>query len=328
MPKRAFHLSVAISLAVFGVFNIAVARMSRHTIPRQVARRIDEMPVLNCLALGNSLMQAGFDETAFEAASAQPGRVVKSVNAGLGSSSPVEHLLLARRAYRGHRTLDNVFYGFFDFQLTVLPRTAPPDLIGNRAMLYYFEPSIVPGYYAWSWPDRLSFHAMRFFPALVERGVIWEKLELVRRRMAKIGMPAERTNRFGNVTDFELLESDSAAAFEGECERQIANHVEFARPIADMIRLAKERGSHITMVEMPMHPYHQRRFYQTAEWQRYRAYLRNISEREGAGYIEASEWLQDEESFSDHLHASPSGAAVFSRRLAGSATGALYAWKP
>jgi hypothetical protein len=328
MPKRAFYLSVAISLAILGVFNIVVARMGRRTIPRQIAKRIDETPILNCLALGNSLMQAGFDETAFEAVSSQPGRVVKAVNAGLGSSSPVEHLLLARRAYRNHRTVDHVFYGFFDFQLTVLPRTAPRDLIGNRAMLYYFEPSIVPGYYSWSWPDTLSFHAMRFFPALEERGAIWEKLELLRRRMAQIGLPAGQTNRFGNVRDFELLESDSDTTFESECERQIANHMDLAKPIADMIRLARERGSRITIVEMPMHPSHQRRFYQTSAWKRYRAYLTNLLEREGAGYVEASEWLQDENFFSDHLHASPPGAAVFSRRLASSATDTFYAWKP
>src|SRR5438128_5782221 len=135
MAKQAFYLPVAIGLGILGVFNIAVARVARNTIPRQVARRIDETRILTSLALGNSLMQAGFDETAFQEASSEPGRVAKAVNAGLGSSSPVEHLLLARRAFRSHRTMADVFYGFFDFQLTVLPHTAPGDLIGNRAML-------------------------------------------------------------------------------------------------------------------------------------------------------------------------------------------------
>ncbi len=316
MPQRVFYGLLSVCLAVFLAVNAAVHVLCRNTIPRQIARRIDRAPVLNYLALGNSLMQAGFDEAAFERARAAAGTPAKAVNAGLGSSSPVEHLIFLRRAFQTRRNVDCVFYGFYDFQLTTLPATAQSDLIGNRAMLYYFEPSIVPAYFDWSLPETLRFHALRLFPALAERGVIWEKVEVLRRRMAAAGMPAEQNNRFGRVRDFQLLESDDQPGFARECELQIARRKPLANPILDMIRLARARGSQFAMIEMPMHAWHQKRYYRTPAWDRYRTYMKTLLENEGASYVQAGGWIEDERMFADHLHVSGPGSEVFSRMLA------------
>lgn len=316
VQRRYFYIPVAVAIAIFGILNVAVSVLARNTNPRQIARHIEQEAELNCLALGNSLMRAGFDEEAFEGRWLQAGRPVRALNAGLGSSYPVEHLMLLRKALQSHPKLDVVFYGFFDFQLTTLPDVSPKDLVGNRAMLYYFEPAAVPEYYRWSALDRFVFQGIRLLPALQERGVIWEKVEMARRRLGQIGMPAEAVNRFGKVRDFQLLEAANTQVFERECEREISGRKPLSKPIADMVRLAKEHGTRLVIVEMPMHPSHVNRYYQTPGWTHYRGYVRRLLASEGASYLQADDWIQDERLFADHLHASPPGAALFSRKLA------------
>jgi hypothetical protein len=244
------------------------------------------------------------------------GNPLVAVNAGLGSSYPVEHLMILKDAYRSHLRVGRLLYGFFDFQLTSLPETSPQDLIGNRAMLYYFEPDAVARYYHWSAADQFAFYMMRLFPAIQERGVIWEKVERLRREMSREGMPSQATNRFGNVRDFAVLEANSASLFEQECRREVTDRQQFSKPILDMLRLARQRGSRLEVVEMPMHPSHQQRFYSTAAWRSYRQYLREILHAEGASYIEAGGWIQNENSFMDNVHLNHSGAEAFSRKLA------------
>ena len=87
---------------------------------------MDETRGLTHLALGNSLMAAGFDSSAFDQYLGSPNAV--AFNAGLGSSYPVEHLILLRRALRDHSTINTVIYGFFDLQLDFVPDETTPAI--------------------------------------------------------------------------------------------------------------------------------------------------------------------------------------------------------
>lgn len=316
MPSRAFYSSVLVTVTLFGLLNVGVAVLGRNSIPRQIASRIETTRGLNCLALGNSLMEAGFHPPTFEAASKSRNRnAIIAVNAGMGSSYPVEHMLFLRRAFQKRKDLECVIYGFFDFQLMDQPRTKIGELIGNRAMLYYFEPNIVPRYYEWGLLERLEFHAARMFPAIEERGAIWAKVEKFRRLLSGIGMPREDTNRFGRTADFTLLEASDASQFARDCDRAIDSRRELSKPIEAMVALARQHGARISMIEMPMSPAHVARFYNTPAWRRYRTYLRDLLASHGAEYVVASDWITDERLFEDHLHLGAAGAIAFSQKL-------------
>jgi hypothetical protein len=83
-----------------------------------------------------------------------------------------------------------------------------------------------------------------------------------------------------------------------------------------LFKEAEAHGSRVTVVEMPAHPFHLKRFYSQAVWEEFRRRNRAAVERAGARYLNASRWVPDEGDFQDHLHLAPSGAARFSRLLA------------
>lgn len=181
-------------------------------------------------------------------------------------------------------------------------------------MLYYFEPDVAASYYRWPLWERLGFDTARLFPAIQERGALWAKVELFRRRLGGIGMPVQQTNQFGRVRDFALLEALTPAEFIRESDAAASR--ELSRPVQDIIRLSREHGARIMMIEMPMSASHIARFYSTQSWQRYRAHVKEMLAAQGATYISASEWIQDEHLFADPVHLNPKGSAIFSKKLA------------
>jgi hypothetical protein len=124
-------ISLGIATTILFGFNAAIMRFARTSVPRRLVRQMDETRGLTHLALGNSLMAAGFNRAAFDEYLGLPNAV--AFNAGLGSSYPVEHLILLRRALRDHPTVNTLIYGFFDLQLTGNSAVTTSDLVGNRA---------------------------------------------------------------------------------------------------------------------------------------------------------------------------------------------------
>ena len=95
---------VALSTATILVAtaDIAVDKLASNSVPRQVIRAIDSSPrAIDFLAVGNSLVAAGFDSDQIRQSFAQTGRSVIAINAGLGSSGLIEQLALARHAMNG-----------------------------------------------------------------------------------------------------------------------------------------------------------------------------------------------------------------------------------
>ena len=141
----------------------------------------------------------------------------------MGGSSAVEQLLMLRYALQQGMRPRVVVFGFFDFQLTHPLEYATRDLIGNRAMLYYMEPEYARAFYHLSLHDRAEFEIMRHFELFVDRGTVWQRVELFRRGLAQQGMPPEKANSMGRAVDFAMLEYPSAPEFIAECGRASRN---------------------------------------------------------------------------------------------------------
>ena len=310
--KRQLVLTAAILVGGLLALNLAVAFLTRNSVPRRVMRHARESQAASVIALGNSLVAAGFDETAFDAGaglSAPRG----AANLGLGASAPVEQLLLLRYALSHGLHPRLVVYGFYDFQLTAPDRFAIGDLIGNHSMLYYIEPFYARRFYSLSLHDELQFRAMHSFPMFADRGAIWAKVEILRRAIAQQGMPAQRSNRFGRAADFSLLESDNADDFRRTCAASM--NLPLALPVSELLRQARETGLTIAIVEMPMRRAHRNLFYDTTWWAQYVAHVRTLLEPYGVIYVDANHWIDDDSLFADPLHLSEQGAAEFSQRL-------------
>lgn len=308
------RLTITLLVALSGVagLNLLIAHLS-NTPPRQLLHRIPTLPKASVVALGNSLMAAGLDESAFnQAAGLRPPE--GAANFGLGATSPVEHLLLLRKVRAAGIHPGQIFYGLYDFQLTQANVFKTADLIGNRAMLYYVEPEYARQFYQQSLHDSIEFELMKSLPMFQERGTLWARVEKLRRNLGALGMPLESNNRFGRAADFTLLEAADSRSFAQQCQEQTRSPL--TPVIHEIINTARSTGARISMVVMPMSPTHLQRFYQQPEWPAYLAHVRQALASEGVALIDASQWVPKAADFADDLHLATSGAREFSRRLA------------
>jgi hypothetical protein len=294
------------------VSNLVVIYLTRNSVPKKVRARSLASQSDQVIALGNSLIAAGFDEQAFDRGlNIAPS--TGSVNLGLGASTPTEHLLILRSALRAGAHPATIVYGFYDFQLTQPEVFRTSDLFGNHAMLYYTEPKFAEQFFRQSLHDHIEFELMRHVPMLVERGAIWAKIERLRRGLSELGMDRKVTNRFGRAQDFSLLEAPGVAQFASDCVSATDRKLNSA--VSELIREASYTGIKVVIVEMPMHPYHVETFYRLAAWQQYTSRLRDILAEQNVAFIDASNWISSEQEFADHLHLSPLGASQFSEKL-------------
>ena len=316
MTRRTVLIASALSVLILVAANLLVGRAASNSVPRQRMRTIDSAgPVIDVLGIGNSLMATGFDPDTVERTFRASGRPIIALNAGLGATNPLEHLILARHALR-HHSVKQLIYGFFDQQLSDDVPLKNSDLIGNHAMLYYAEPQLAVRYAQFSWMDLVAFQTYRCCAMFQERGNIWAKVEKMRRAMASVGMPRQATNQFGRPEDFDLLEFVSPEEFSKRCRDVMRAGTFLSPPIQGLFQEANAKGVKITVVEMPMHPWHVKTFYDLPAWEEFRRLNRQAVERSGAAYLDASHWIPEETKFQDHIHLGPSGAAQFSRMLA------------
>jgi len=312
LSKRQFVLALAITLAVVAAINVVLALLAQRTLPRRIMRRAAESPSAEVLAIGNSLMVAGFHESSFDSAAGVPPAHA-AVNLGLGASTPVEQLLLFRYAIAHGMRPRLLIYGFYDFQLTDPVTMTNADLIGNRAILYYLEPEYARRFYSLTAHDAVEFEVMRFFPMFVERGAVWSKVEEFRRLLSQQGLPARRTNQFGRASDFSLLEASSSEEFTRHCDS--ARAAGLASPVEELLRQARAAEIPVAVIEMPMSPYHLRAFYSSPAWPAYVSHLRSLFAPYDVSFVDASNWVTDGSLFADNLHLSPAGGQEFSREL-------------
>lgn len=306
---------LAVLVILFVLFNGAVAYLGRRAPARVRVHEIDAFaPRSDALFAGNSLMDSGFDAKAFVRAASRQTWTVKPLKIACGATHVVEHLVLLHRATEGNRREQIIVYGFFDFQLTDPPEAN--DIRGNRALAYYVEPNIAARYYTNNKIAQMLFVLKGKIPYIVEQGTIWEKVEKARRRVAGLGMPAEKVNGMGRVADFAALEQADVRTFDEKCHQVVDRRMPLSAPVREFISVAAQHSPRVVIIEMPLPPLHRKTFYARPAWGVYQNYMEKQVRASGAEYVRAADWVGDASLFADALHLNEKGAQLFSTRLA------------
>jgi hypothetical protein len=306
--------TVVVTFLSFIAFNRAVRHQARNSVPRQLLTSIDSTTNATVIAVGNSLMAAGFDGAEFTMAVSSASGRAQALNLGLGSSSPVEHLLLTRQSLARDPHVKLLVYGFSDEQMRSRPERAWWHLIGNFALSFYVEPTVAGHYYATSgYVESLAFRVVAELPVFVERGAIWGRVERIRRTLGGLGLPPVAETRFGRVSDFEDFQLGAIPV--SPLRASEADDAElFSEPMRDLIATAQAHGVHVVLVSMPRQATHRDHISATPGWRAYRDRLSEWAQKHDVRIIDAADWVQDE-FFEDRLHLGPGGARVFSHRL-------------
>ena len=307
-----------LALLGFALFNVLISIAARNSQRKQMLSHLANLQdPLDCIFLGNSLMEAALDPGAFNRAW-EGGSTPVVVNLALGATSPVEHFLILKRALDQPTHPHLIIYGFFDDQLFSETSGRWSDLVGNRALSYYFPREAAGLYAPGSWWKRWQLQLTSKIPLLAERSSPWGKVESARRWMDEVGMPKRPMNRFGRIEDFKALEAKDGPAFERRLQETLAAGPAFSRATRALIRLAGERGVQLVFVEMPMPSHHRKTFYVSSSWTRLRERMQSMAAGEHIAFVSASDWIQEDDRFEDATHLNPEGAIEFSRQLAAS----------
>jgi hypothetical protein len=316
-PLKRFILPLAMLLLILLGYNVLIHHTAKSTYRHHLLTSLSEIPLdTDFLFLGNSLVEAGCDPSAFRAAWPVTQSAPRPVNIALGATSPVEHYLIFKHALDRPIHPKVLVYGFFDDQLNAPSRGDWADLVGNRAFSYYFPDEAAalyaPGSSFKKWEMRIIGH----IPMLAERSSFWGKVELLRRDIEDVGMPKQQTTRYGRVKDFAALEAADLPSFNQRCDAIISERAGFSPAIRKIIELAQQRGITLIFLEMPMPSRHRNIFYSSPAWTQMRAYLQRLARQNHAVYVCASDWIKDDRAFEDATHLNEQGAKQFSAKLA------------
>jgi hypothetical protein len=311
-------IAATLLLLALGAYNALIWRTSAKSLRHQFLTRLANLPSnTECIFLGNSLVEAGCSPEVFRAAWASPAAAPPTINLALGATSPVEHYLILDRALQQPIHPKLIIYGFFDDQLFSIPSGNWSDLVGNRAISYYFAEKAAALYAPGSHWKRWQLALTARIPMVAERSSLWTRVELLRRRLGEIGMPKHKTNRYGRVDDFAALEATDVAAFNQRCAAALDKGQQFSPAIQGILSLAQKHNARLVFVEMPMPSRHRSTFYSSPQWSALRTRVQTLAEEQHCIYISAADWVRDDSKFEDATHLSEQGAEIFSRLLAG-----------
>src|SRR5262245_9829019 len=107
-----FRVTALTCLVILAAGNLAVKRLTAHTVSRRVLDEARNATSASVVAIGNSLVRAGFVPEVFAPAQPSFSNTPKAVNLALGASSPVEQLQILREAFRSNSNPRLLIYGF------------------------------------------------------------------------------------------------------------------------------------------------------------------------------------------------------------------------
>jgi hypothetical protein len=316
-PLRRLFLPIGILLLILVGYNLLIHHSAKSTYRHHLLTSLSEIPLdTDFLFLGNSLVEAGCDPSAFREAWPTARSAPKPVNIALGATSPVEHYLILKHALERPIHPKYLVYGFFDDQLNAASRGDWADLVGNRAFSYYFPDEAAALYAPGSSFKKWEMQIIGHIPMLAERSSFWGKVELLRRGIDDIGMPKQQTTRYGRVKDFAALEAADLPSFNQRCDAILSQRAGFSPAIRKIIELAQGHGVKVIFLEMPMPSRHRNIFYSSLAWGEMRSYLQSLAKENRAIYLTASDWIKDDQAFEDATHLNEQGAKQFSAKLA------------
>ena len=230
---------------------------------------------------------------------------------------PPEQRLLFHYAVQEHPGISTLVVGIYDFQLTAPDHSHLADLAGNRmvGIDHRFPSAEVVETYNFGARDRAELALVRALPMAANRSSAWKDVELLRRSMASIGMPAVATNSMGRVGDFAALEAGSSQIFDAQAQAFLADPEHFNTSYEAIFAQARKAKMNVAIVVMPMSPAHRAAFYARPLWGQYLQALERLSAGRDIRVIDASEWLPADGDFADHLHMTQDAAREFSLRI-------------
>ena len=314
LSPRLLAANVLLGLVILLGLNGFVLWLEHHSNKQQVLNRLAAPGPIEGIFSGSSLVELGVDQQVF--AHNWPEPTARFLNCGLGDTSTVEHCLILRQALRLHPEARFVVYCFAGSDMTVEPDGSWDSVRANRTVSYYLEPDLAAQLYGASPLDRLRFDFVRFLPLATERYLLWNRVELLRRYLQGIGLKGNDTNSYGRAEDFQSLEVMWSGYALRDGRRVVDEHLPLAAAVTKLIQSAHTDGRHVFIVELPLPPAYLDLVDKTEVWQRYRAYITPLLQQAGATYIDAHDWVTDPADFLDALHLNPSGAALFSAKLA------------
>jgi hypothetical protein len=276
----------------------------------------------NIVFVGNSLLDGRIDHDILARTAKSRCASLNSVNAALGAVDPPEQRLLFNYARRLNPGIRTVVVGFFDFQLTASDNSRAVDLIGNRLVGVdrRFSAREVASAYNFGLVDRATMEILRWSPMAAYRGSAWKEVELLRRSMGTMGMPAVATNSMGRVSDFAGLEAADTQAFDKHAADFLDNLNQFNRSYEWIFDQAARSHTRVVLLLMPMSPYHRSAFYSRPAWPKYLAAIESLAAQRGYGVIDASEWIPNDDDFADHLHMTINASKGFTARVGSALT--------
>jgi len=315
MTRRPFLAFSVAALLFLVALNLLLALWGHRQVYVLKLEKMRAAHSPNLIFLGNSLLDGHLDERAFATAAA-PARFTP-LNAALGATDPPEHLLLFDYAQRLHPSLRTLVIGFYDFQLTAPDRTQPRDLVGNRmvGLDHRFSLSEVSATYHFDAKGRMELALLRALPMAADRSNAWKNVELLRRKLAAMGMPAVATNSMGRVDDFATLEAGSTTRFDAQARTFLNHQGDWNASYQKIFQQARAAGIRIVLVAMPASPSHRQTYYSRPLWGQYLSTIEDQAQRQQITVLDASNWLPEAADFVDHLHMSPAGVEQFSTRL-------------
>jgi hypothetical protein len=311
-------LPVVISAAVALVaLNMAMAALNHRLPYRLKLDAIAKAQDRNLLFVGNSLLDHHLDEGALAKAAAEHGVRYAPLNSALGASEPPEQRLLFHYAEEKHPGITTLVVGFFDFQLTEADHSRVADLTGNRmiGIDHRFSAAEAAQAYGFNARNRAVLALLRALPMAANRATAWKYVELLRRSMASIGMPAVATNSMGRVDDFSALEAGTSQIFDARAQEFLAHPDHFNASYEAIFTEAHKAGMNVTIVVMPMSPSHLAGFYARPLWGQYLQAVERLAAAHHVRLIDASQWMPEQNDFVDHLHMTQEAAHEFSVRL-------------
>lgn len=318
MARKRLLISTFVLLAALLGFNLIVGRLAR-TLPRLILGEAQRAAKVDTLLLGNSLLMAGFSENAYRQNLPSGTASGPALNLACGGTMPAETLQFLEVARKRFPQIPYVIYGYMFDHLTAPTEAGWHDLAGNRAIFYYADFELgLSLYHPRNALENFQCRLTRLLPAVYERFNVWRRVELLRRRFDRWGLPPEAATRFGRAADFvsDPFQPKDKESFAINCRRAVQEHVPLSIPVKEIIRRARAAGAKVIVVEMPL-PVERRQFFGAGEaWKVYRQHVRGLIEGEGAAYLDALDWFSDDERyFMDYVHLNPAGAVEFSRRL-------------
>jgi hypothetical protein len=316
-PVLRLFLPLGILLLILIGYNLLIHHTAKSTYRHHLLTSLSEIPLdTDVLFLGNSLVEAGCDPSAFREAWPAAQRAPRPVNIALGATSPVEHYLILKHALDLPIHPKYLVYGFFDDQLNASTRGDWADLVGNRAFSYYFPDEAAALYAPGSSFKKWEMRIIGRIPMFAERSSFWGKVELLRRGIEDIGMPKQQTTRYGRVKDFAALEAADLPSFNHRCDAILSQRAAFSPAVRKIVELAQKHGITMVFLEMPMPSRHRNIFYSSPKWSEMRANLQTLAQQNHAIYLTASDWVKDDQAFEDATHLNEQGAKQFSTKLA------------